>query len=149
MDRLTIFAKGNLDVRDTLHALRVGGELRWNGVNEITADFTTYTLDVAAPSSTDANNTFVASAVKIISVQIAAGDPWYTDTEMTMVDAAALVNPTVVQIDEISITGTGTYPGPYTFTTDVMPLTANLAADALAATPPYAVASSAVTWVGP
>ena len=35
MDRLTIFAKGNLDVRDTLHALRVGGELRWNGVNEI------------------------------------------------------------------------------------------------------------------
>ena len=35
MDRLTIFAKGNLDVRDTLHALRVGGELRWNGVNEV------------------------------------------------------------------------------------------------------------------
>ena len=35
MDRLTIFAKGNLDVRDTLHALRVGGEVRWNGVNEI------------------------------------------------------------------------------------------------------------------
>jgi hypothetical protein len=35
LDRVTIFAKGNLDVRDTLHALRVGGELRWNGVNEI------------------------------------------------------------------------------------------------------------------
>jgi hypothetical protein len=35
LDRLTIFAKGNLDVRDTLHALRVGGEVRWNGVNEI------------------------------------------------------------------------------------------------------------------
>ena len=35
MGRLTIFAKGNLDVRDTLHALRVGGELRWNGINEI------------------------------------------------------------------------------------------------------------------
>jgi hypothetical protein len=33
--RLTIVAKGNLDVRDTLHALRVGGEVRWNGVNEI------------------------------------------------------------------------------------------------------------------
>jgi len=35
LDRLTIFAKGNLDVRDTLHALRVGGEVRWNGVNEV------------------------------------------------------------------------------------------------------------------
>jgi hypothetical protein len=33
--RLSIFAKGNLDVRDTLHALRVGGEIRWNGVNEV------------------------------------------------------------------------------------------------------------------
>lgn len=35
MDRLTIFAKGNLDVRDTLHVLRVGGEVRWNGINEV------------------------------------------------------------------------------------------------------------------
>lgn len=35
LDRLRIFAKGNLDVRDTLHAFRVRGELRWNGVNEI------------------------------------------------------------------------------------------------------------------
>jgi hypothetical protein len=33
--RLTIFAKGNLDVRDTLHSLRVDGVLRWNGVNEV------------------------------------------------------------------------------------------------------------------
>jgi hypothetical protein len=33
--RLTIFAKGNLDVRDTLHSLRLRGELVWNGVNEI------------------------------------------------------------------------------------------------------------------
>jgi hypothetical protein len=32
---LTIFAKGNLDVRDTLHSLRVGGKVHWNGINEI------------------------------------------------------------------------------------------------------------------
>jgi hypothetical protein len=35
VSRLTIFAKGNLDVRDTLHSLRLGGQLVWNGVNEI------------------------------------------------------------------------------------------------------------------
>jgi hypothetical protein len=33
--RLTIFAKGNLDVRDTLHALKLADKLVWNGVNEI------------------------------------------------------------------------------------------------------------------
>ena len=32
---LTIFAKGNLDVRDSLHSLRLGGAIAWNGVNEI------------------------------------------------------------------------------------------------------------------
>jgi hypothetical protein len=35
LGRLRIFAKGNLDVRDTLHALRVGEALHWNGINEI------------------------------------------------------------------------------------------------------------------
>lgn len=35
MNRLTLFAKGNLDLRDTLHSLRLGGKLVWNGVNEI------------------------------------------------------------------------------------------------------------------
>ena len=30
-----MFAKGNLDVRDSLHSLRLGGRLAWNGVNEI------------------------------------------------------------------------------------------------------------------
>ncbi len=35
MRRLKVFAKGNLDVRDSLHSMRVGGELRWNGINEI------------------------------------------------------------------------------------------------------------------
>jgi hypothetical protein len=35
LHRLTIFAKGNLDVHDSLHSLRIGGELVWNGVNEI------------------------------------------------------------------------------------------------------------------
>ncbi len=35
MGRLTIFAKGNLDVRDSLHALRLGDRRLWNGVNEV------------------------------------------------------------------------------------------------------------------
>jgi hypothetical protein len=35
VSRLTIFAKGNVDVRDSLHSLRIGGALLWNGVNEI------------------------------------------------------------------------------------------------------------------
>ncbi len=34
MSRLTIFAKGNLDVRDSLHAQRLGAVLVWNGINE-------------------------------------------------------------------------------------------------------------------
>jgi hypothetical protein len=35
LPRITVFAKGNLDVRDSLHALWLGGRLAWNGVNEI------------------------------------------------------------------------------------------------------------------
>ena len=35
MSRLTIFAKGNLDVRDTLHSLKIGDKLIWNGINEL------------------------------------------------------------------------------------------------------------------
>ena len=35
MVRLKVFAKGNLDVRDTLHSLRAGSEIKWNGINEI------------------------------------------------------------------------------------------------------------------
>ncbi len=34
MSRLTIFAKGNLDVRDSLHSQRLGGTLVWNAINE-------------------------------------------------------------------------------------------------------------------
>jgi hypothetical protein len=33
--RLTLFVKGNLDVHDSLHSCRIGGQLVWNGVNEI------------------------------------------------------------------------------------------------------------------
>jgi hypothetical protein len=33
--RLTIFAKGNVDVRNSLHSSRVGGQIVWNGVNDI------------------------------------------------------------------------------------------------------------------
>jgi hypothetical protein len=35
MTRLTIFAKGNLDVRDSLHSQKLGKRLVWNGINEI------------------------------------------------------------------------------------------------------------------
>ena len=35
MKRLTLFVKGNIDVRDSLHFCQVGGELAWNGINEI------------------------------------------------------------------------------------------------------------------
>jgi hypothetical protein len=35
LGRVTIFAKGNLDVRDTLHSLRIGDKLLWNGINDI------------------------------------------------------------------------------------------------------------------
>ncbi len=35
LGRLTIFAKGNVDVRDSLHSLRIGGEVLWNGINQV------------------------------------------------------------------------------------------------------------------
>lgn len=35
MQRLSIFAKGNVDVHDSLHSCTIAGELQWNGVNEI------------------------------------------------------------------------------------------------------------------
>lgn len=35
MGRVTLFAKGNLDVRDALHSQRIGDAVRWNGINEI------------------------------------------------------------------------------------------------------------------
>jgi hypothetical protein len=35
VSRLNIFAKGNLDVRDSLIALKLGDQVAWNGVNEL------------------------------------------------------------------------------------------------------------------
>jgi hypothetical protein len=32
--RLTLFAKGNVDVHDSLHSCRIGGEMLWNGIND-------------------------------------------------------------------------------------------------------------------
>ncbi len=32
--RLTLLAKGNVDVRDSLHFCRVAGKVQWNGINE-------------------------------------------------------------------------------------------------------------------
>jgi hypothetical protein len=35
MTRLTLFAKGNVDVKDSLHSFRADGKVLWNGINEI------------------------------------------------------------------------------------------------------------------
>jgi hypothetical protein len=119
----------------------------WNEVNTLTSTWTDLSMEVA--SGTAGEDPFDATMVTIIALQLGAGDPWYTDETETMEDPTALVNPTVIQIDEISITGTGTYPGPYPFTTSLSPLTANVTAEGLAATPPYAVEGSTAVWVGP
>jgi hypothetical protein len=34
LKRLTLFAKGNVDVHDSLHSCRIAGTIAWNGVNE-------------------------------------------------------------------------------------------------------------------
>ena len=34
--RVILFANGNVDVHDSLHSCRIGGEVRWNGINELT-----------------------------------------------------------------------------------------------------------------
>jgi GDSL-like Lipase/Acylhydrolase family len=33
--RLNLFAKGNVDVHDSLHSCRIGGTVHWNGINDI------------------------------------------------------------------------------------------------------------------
>lgn len=35
MKRVTLFAKGNVDIHDSLHSCRLGGNLLWNGLNEV------------------------------------------------------------------------------------------------------------------
>lgn len=35
MPRFNLFVKGNVDVHDTLHSCRIGGEMLWNGINEV------------------------------------------------------------------------------------------------------------------
>jgi hypothetical protein len=35
LKRVTLFAKGNVDVHDSLHSCRIAGQLRWNGVNAV------------------------------------------------------------------------------------------------------------------
>jgi hypothetical protein len=42
--RLTFFVKGNVDVRDSLHFCRIGGELVWNGINEVLREHRVKTL---------------------------------------------------------------------------------------------------------
>jgi hypothetical protein len=35
VSRVNLFAKGNVDVHDSLHSCRIGGEVRWNGINDV------------------------------------------------------------------------------------------------------------------
>ena len=87
-----------------------------------------------------------------ITVQVNAGGAWYTDTANTIEDPTALVSPTIVQVDEIAIAGvTGTVPGPFGFDTaaNTALIQANLSADGMSASPPWSIAGSSVTFVGP
>ena len=38
MKRVVLFAKGNVDVHDSLHSCRIGGQVQWNGINELIRD---------------------------------------------------------------------------------------------------------------
>lgn len=126
------------------------GLSNWTAIDsDISTEWTMVSLDVANPGSMSMDNPFDAAQVKIVTIQVSAGDPWYSDEAMTMVDQAALLNPTVLQIDEITLTSTGTAPavGPWTFDANAMPLTALTSADMI--TGMTAVSGAAVTWVGP
>ena len=35
MPRFNLFVKGNVDVHDALHSCKIGGEMLWNGINEV------------------------------------------------------------------------------------------------------------------
>jgi lysophospholipase L1-like esterase len=35
LKRITLFLKGNVDLYESLHSCRIGGQLRWNGINEV------------------------------------------------------------------------------------------------------------------
>jgi hypothetical protein len=35
VNRIVLLAKGNVDVHDSLHSCRIGGQLQWNGINEL------------------------------------------------------------------------------------------------------------------
>jgi hypothetical protein len=38
VNRIVLLAKGNVDVHDSLHSCRIGGQLQWNGINELIRD---------------------------------------------------------------------------------------------------------------
>jgi hypothetical protein len=128
----------------------------WIAVNDLSAtDFETKSFVVASPSSSDANHPFDPTKVAIIAVQLNAGGAWYTDPPTNSVeDATALVSPTIIQLEELAITGaSGAVPGPFGFesaasTALIVP---NLDAAGLAPATgkPWAIAGSAVMFVGP
>jgi hypothetical protein len=113
----------------------------WFGIDgDLTTDWKTVTLDLTAATGTHKDDMFSPATVHILAVQLSSGDPWYSDDAKTMVDLTALINPTVVQIDSITISGGTATVGPYNFTADV--------ADFHLGTY-QPITGSTVTWVGP
>jgi hypothetical protein len=71
LGRVTIFAKGNSDVRDSLHSLRIGGKLLWNGINEIVRARFPGTL-VRLRHETCTGSEALAAAIGTVPAEVAA-----------------------------------------------------------------------------
>ena len=88
-------------------------------------------------------------------MQLNAGAAWYTDPPTNSVeDPTALVSPTIIQLEELAITGaSGSVPGPFGFenAASAALIVPNLDAAGLspASGKPWAIAGSTVTFVGP
>lgn len=112
----------------------------WSPIGDAAkAEWSTITLNAASPSGMDMTNVFDKTQVSIITIQVSAGDPWYLDEAKTMQDPSALVNPTVLLVDEITVVG-ATGAGPWTFTMNVTDLKVG---DYMPVT------GSSVTWLPP
>lgn len=75
MPRLTLFAKGNIDVHSALHAHRVNGEIVWNGVNA--AVETLYPgVRVRVALETATGSRMLAAADGRSPPGVAERDPW-------------------------------------------------------------------------
>ncbi len=134
-----IFAKGG---EATGYASAYGPWVGWDMASA--TEFKEFSLDLAAPTTTYPGGTamipFDASKIHIIGIQMGAGGPFYLDEAKTMVDVAALRNPTTMIVDHVSITGPATPPPAYSFAAD---------ATAFHLGTYQPITGSAVTWIAP